>query len=72
VDQNDGALATLAASQLEQLQRRGLNDIHVENALGNVYLLLNRFEVAEKHWKRALELSPHKRSRTSEPGNSDA
>ena len=59
VDQNDGALATLATSHLEELQRQGLNDTLVENALGNVYLLLNRLEVAEKHWKRALELDPN-------------
>jgi predicted Zn-dependent protease len=59
VDQNDGALATLATSHLEELQKQGLNDTLVENALGNVYLLLNRLEVAEKHWKRALELDPN-------------
>jgi tetratricopeptide (TPR) repeat protein len=62
VDQRDGALATLASGHLEELRNQGLNDSALENALGNVYLLLNRLEVAEKHWKRALELDPHNES----------
>ena len=62
IEYNDPALATLASEALQPLTERGLNDPVVERSLGDAYLLQNRLELAELHWKKALTLAPHDES----------
>lgn len=54
----DPALALLAQEALMPLPERGLNDPVTERCLGDTFLLQNRLELAEQHWRKALELNP--------------
>ncbi|MEZ6121539.1 MAG: tetratricopeptide repeat protein [Planctomycetaceae bacterium] len=58
VELSDSALAVLAGESLESLVSRGLKDSVTEHALGEVYLLQNRLELAEIHFHTALKLNP--------------
>ncbi len=59
LDLKDPALATLANEALISLPERGLHDPVTERCLGDTFLLQNRLELAEQHWRKALELNPH-------------
>ena len=59
LEYKDPALATLASDVLQPLVERGLKDPVIERSLGDAYLLQNRIELAELHWRKALALDPH-------------
>lgn len=58
IEFEDPALAVMASDQLQPLADRGLNDTHVQAALGDTYLMQNRLEIAEQCWKKSLAIHP--------------